>query len=178
MVVKPTYGQKERDFNMYHGKVNAGLSLTPECLDMLVRAKDDLGFRSKNELAETAIRFYIAHETAEHHTDYLAKKLTGASKEALREMENRIAKITYKMAVETAMLNLVLTDQLDLSADQIRKYRQKAVAILNQTHEPLNLDRARKFKAQEVLHNIIPTYDPDDAEHYTPYGSYSDDEDY
>ena len=161
---------------MYHDKVKAGLSLTQECLDMLERAKHDLSFRSKNELAETAIRFYIAHETAEHHTDYLAKKLTAASKEALRETEYRIAKIKYKMAVETAMLNLVLMDFLDLSAEQIRKYRQKAVAILNQTHEPLNLDRARKFKAQEVLHNIIPTYDPEDAECYTPYGGYPDDD--
>ena len=135
-----------------------------------------MNFRSKNELAETAIRFYIAYHTAEIHTDFLRKVMTEGCVDAMRTTENRIAKIAYKSAVETAMINLALMDSMDLSEKQIQKYRNKAVAILNETHEHLTLGRAKKFKAAEVLHNIIPTYDPEDSEYYTPYGGDYDDE--
>ena len=74
------------------------------------------------------------------------------------------------------MINLALMDCMDLSEKQIQKYRNKAVEILNETHEHLTLGRVKKFKAAEVLHNIIPTYDSEDSEYYTPYsGDYEAD---
>ena len=134
---------------MYHDKIKAGLSLTQECLDLLEQGKNDLSFRSKNELAETAIRFYIAYHTAEIHTDFLRKVMTEGCVDAMKITENRIAKIAYKGAVETAMINLALMDSMDLSEKQIQKYRNKAVAILNQTHEHLTLGRAKKQPCAE-----------------------------
>ena len=141
-------------------KIKTGFSLTKDCIELLENNKGIDGSRSKNELVKNSIRFYIAYHTATRDVDFLSEKLAAASADAIKETENRMARIAYKIAVECAIINLLMIDWLQLDDEQVRGYRGKAVKILKETHGFLSLEQAKKFRAQEVLQGIAPIFDP------------------
>lgn len=158
---------------MHYNKVKAGLSLTQECQNMLEENKNIDGSGSKNELAENAIRFYIAYQHSENHRDYLTKTLTQGASAAIKDTEDRIARLAYKIAVEMAMSNLILLDLLQASDLDIQKYCRKAVEILKQSKGFLTLDQAHRFKSQEVYDGVKSV-----LKNTFVYADDSDDDDY
>ena len=104
------------------------------------------GCQSRNEFVERAVNFYA---------DYLAGQENGVLPAAIQSaidgrlslLEDRMARILYKLAVETDMGMSAVLDCIQVDADYLRKLRSDSVKNVKATNGLLTFEQ----KAREQL---------------------------
>lgn len=97
------------------------------------------GFHSRNEYICKAIDFYSSFLETKQAEDYLSKtlmvavdkRLKSMEGRELKEMEDRLAMLSYKIAVELAQINLTLAELSDYSYEDAQALRGDAVQMVN-----------------------------------------------
>jgi metal-responsive CopG/Arc/MetJ family transcriptional regulator len=124
------YTRKGSDAAVSEDKVRAAFYAEKALLKSadICLAKADC--RSRNEFINKAIRHYIAYLQKEDDNEFLTPALESVLSGMLGDSENRIARLLFKLAVETSMLLHVTASQCEITIDEI--------------------DRLKKFCAEEV----------------------------
>lgn len=102
--------------------------------------------RTKSEFIERAIMFYIGFITSDLNPDYLPTIITSTVRSVVKENDNRIEKILFKLAVELAMtMNIVASDHV-LSDDFLRDLRHNCIEELKITHGDFKMEDANVWQ--------------------------------
>ena len=116
------------------------VSLPKETLKIADDNRKRLGFENRSELIDTALREYISQcllkETGQADDRILSTDI--------KNMEDHLAKLSYKIAVELAQMNLIWASVLDISDESIRSLRGRAVSLLKKTKGYIPLSTANK----------------------------------
>ena len=64
--------------------------------------------RSRTELIEDALRFYLGYLTAQNAEDYLLQALSSVVGGTVKDTENRLARMDFKLAVELSKLSQII----------------------------------------------------------------------
>ena len=93
---------------MAREKIKFALRITPETQQLVkdLCARDNC--QSQNEFIEKAIRFYAGYVSSGEAIDYLPPALVAALRGTVEDSEHRIARLLFKLAVETSMMMNVL----------------------------------------------------------------------
>lgn len=88
---------------------------------------------SRTEMIEDALRFYLGFLSAEKSEDYLLQSLSSMLGGTVKDSENRLARMDFKMAVELAKLCHVIAyshevDEGDLQKLHANVWRKSAVS--------------------------------------------------
>lgn len=102
--------------------------------------------RSRNEFINKAVRFYIAYlETAENSST-LFPVLDQALDGRMKDTENRLSRILFKLGVEIAMMMHVVAASNEVETDQLTALRQLCTEEVARLNGRCNFEDAVRFQ--------------------------------
>lgn len=102
-------------------KSSSGVMLTQAQWERCDRLADENGYRSRNAFIREAIDFYCSWLEKEQCEVFLTPALESVISAKIRDTENRLARILFKMAVEQNVLtHYLVSDEEEVDLDELR----------------------------------------------------------
>jgi len=98
--------------------------------------------RSRNEFINKAIRHYIAFLQKENDNEFLTPALESVLSGMLGGMENRIARIIFKLAVELSMTMHIVAAQGEVDEENLFRLRGYCVEEVKRLNGKISFDKA------------------------------------
>lgn len=127
-------------------KQKFALWLRPETLAKVEKWYRDNDCRSRSEFIEKAVLFYIGYLTAEDGREYFPNVIVSTVKGTLDSLENRMASLLFKIAVELCMTLHVTAATNDIDADTLSRLRGLCVREVQRLHGAVRLEDAVEFQ--------------------------------
>ena len=131
---------------MSENKDRLNFRMKPETAEKLEHWYKADHCRSKNEFVEKAVNFY-ADSLAAENSATLPLAIQAAIDGRLKLLEDRMAAILYKQAVEIDMALSILLQSVNVDESVLRQERAKSVAAIKRTHGRLRMEQ--KLREQE-----------------------------
>ncbi len=106
------------------------------------------GHSNRSELINTAIRKYVLEDMIRQYSVELVQLYHTLEESEIGKMEEHLSKLSYKIAVELAQINLFLTSAFELNYDDISRLRGKAVQLVNKNHGYIPLTKADRNRVE------------------------------
>ena len=107
-------------------------------------ANDDC--KSPSEFIEKAILFYAGYLTANDYRGYFPNVIVSTVKGNLDSLENRMASLLFKLAVELSMNLHVTAANSEIDADTLSRLRGMCVEEVKRLHGSVSMENAVKFQ--------------------------------
>jgi len=117
------------------------LRISPVTSYRLHTAYKRSGCRSINELAEQALDFYLDYLDAGNAGDFLPTALKSYVDGRLGKLEDRLSSLSFKQAVEIDMMAGILSDNFQLSEEDLRRRRAESVSNVKRTNGRISLEK-------------------------------------
>ena len=140
------------------------VSLPAETIRMADQSWERFGFTSRSAFINAAIREYISRDLLKEFTGELSQFYQKIERSEIKHLEEHLAKLSYKIAVEIAQMHLALASLTDLTKEDSRELRRKAVALINSTKGYISLDTARKHAVPLHIDEEIKSEDEYDMD--------------
>lgn len=131
---------------MSENKDRLNFRMKPETAEKLEHWYKTNHCRSKNEFVEKAVNFY-ADSLAAENSATLPLAIQAAIDGRLKLLEDRMAAILYKQAVEIDMALSILLQSVNVDESVLRQERAKSIATIKRTHGRLRMEQ--KLREQE-----------------------------
>lgn len=105
--------------------------------------------QSQNEFVEKALRFYCDYLIAGDCTSVLPPIYLSALRGTIQDTEDRIARLLFKLAVETNMMMNVLASEVDVSPDALERLRGRCIQEVKKTGGAITFADAMKYQHSE-----------------------------
>ena len=127
-------------------KEKFALYLSPEKKALLERRYQEDGSRSLTGFIERAIDFYLDYLSAGDTGLFLPASIKSCLDGRLDQLEDRLAALSFRLAVETDMMAGILADACRLSQEELRRRRAESVRNVKATNGRIFL----KERSQEM----------------------------
>ncbi len=104
----------------------------------------EFGFSNRSELINAAIREYLSRDLMRQFTGELVGIYQQIERSEIKELEQHLSKLSYKIAVELAQIYMLLATAVELPYDIDRSLRGKAVKQVNHLKGFVPLSKAVK----------------------------------
>jgi len=128
-----------------NSKTKTGLSISTELLELEASRRNELGFTSRSELFETAVREYISKREMARFADTAATVYEQIEAHAMHEFEERMAKLMFKIAIELAQNNLMFANLFELDERVLYELRKQAQQLVRESNGRVSFDKAVNF---------------------------------
>ena len=98
--------------------------------------------KSKSDFANRALDFYSGYLAAQAHTDFFAEIIPKMVTASVRGTENRLARLHFKSAVETAKLAHLLASVAEVDDETLRQLHIRCVNEVKRINGVLILEDA------------------------------------
>lgn len=129
-------------------KEKVTVSLTGETLALEAQSRASFGFSTCSDFIEAALREYIARDGINHFADEIVGIYSKLERRELKEMEDRLAMLSYKIAVALAQINLTQAELSDYSYEDAQALRGDAVQMVNLSKGFITLPMAVKKREE------------------------------
>lgn len=131
---------------MKENKTRFALWINADVLENVKREYAADNCKTQSEFIEKAIRFYLAYLSTERTGAYLPVATSSVIEGMLEGFENRIAKLMFKQAVETAMMMNILAFDTEIDQVQLDRLRGKCVADVKKTNGQIAFKDILKYQ--------------------------------
>lgn len=118
---------------MNQGIEKITVSLPGETLRLADEKYAAFGFGNRSEFIDAAIREYVSRDMLKKFSGELAEVYGKLERTEIKNLEEHLSKLSYKIAVELAQVNLLMASLLDVPYADTQKLRGKAVKLVNQS---------------------------------------------
>ena len=125
---------------MSENKDRLNFRMKPETAEKLEHWYKADHCRSRNEFVEKAVNFY-ADTLAAENSATLPLAIQTAIDGRLKLLEDRMAAILYKQAVEIDMTLSILLQSVNVDESVLRQERAKSIATIKRTHGRLRMEQ-------------------------------------
>ena len=108
-------------------RVRKGVYLEQELIEECDHMLDEAGARSRNDFINKALRFYIGYLKTNQAEDYQLQSVSSMVTGTIRDTENRLARMDFKLAVEIAKLGHIMATVYEVDEETLQKLQQKCV---------------------------------------------------
>ena len=122
-------------------KEKFALYLTPEKKARLERRYQEDGSRSITGFIERAIDFYLDYLSANDAGLFLPTSIQSYLDGRVSQLENKMASLAYKQAVELDMLSGIIADSFQFSEEDLRRRRAESVRNVKQTNGRISFEK-------------------------------------
>ena len=105
--------------------------------------------QSQSEFIKKAIRFYCGYISAEEGVRFLPAAITSALTGMVDSLENRMARLIFKLAVEMAMMMKILAANAEVDEALLRKLRGKCVDDVKKSIGAVTFEDVVRFQKGE-----------------------------
>jgi metal-responsive CopG/Arc/MetJ family transcriptional regulator len=131
-------------------KIRVGFYIDKNLLDKCDQNLKTANARSRNEFVGDALKFYLGYLTSQKGEDYLLKSLASVLNGSIEDSENRIARITFKMAVELSKLAHVIAYSHDVDEQTMQKLHVKCLDEVRRINGAVKFEDAYKYQKREI----------------------------
>ena len=117
------------------------LYLSPEKKAILERRYQEDGSRSITAFIERAVDFYLDYLSANNAGLFLPTSIKSYVDGRLGQLENRMASLLYKQAVEQDMVAGILADAYQFNEDDLPRRRTESINNVKKTNGRISLDQ-------------------------------------
>ena len=114
----------------------------PETLQSVKEIYQSDNCRSQSEFIEKAILFYIGYLTADRPKSYLPNMFLSTMKSIVRESNNRMGRLLFKLAVEISMLLNVAASRWDIDKSELARLRGNCIEEVKRINGTISFDDA------------------------------------
>lgn len=130
-------------------KERTAVWLYPETIKRMDESLDKANARSRSELMEQALTFYLSYLDTKDATPFLAQAIVSSVEATLQSAEQRTATNLFRLAVEIDMMMHLLAASLDITDDELRALRGRCVSEVKKTKGKLTFDAAVAFQQRD-----------------------------
>lgn len=127
-------------------KIKFALRISPEVQQLVKDLCPRDNCQSQNEFIEKAIRFYAGHISSKDSTEFLPPIYLAALQGTIRDTENRICRLLFKLAVEMDMMMNVLAAGMEIGEEQLKSLRARCVQNVKKINGSITLDSAVEYQ--------------------------------
>ena len=117
------------------------LYLSPEKKAILERRYQEDGSRSITAFIERAVDFYLDYLSANNAGLFLPTSIKSYVDGRLGQLENRMASLLYKQAVEQDIVAGILADAYQFNEDDLQRRRTESINNVKKTNGRISLDQ-------------------------------------
>ncbi len=121
-----------------------GVSLTKTQWDRCDRLSEEYGRRSRNAFIREAVDFYCAWLEKEHIEKFLLPALESVIGAKIRDSEERIRRLLFKLAVDQNLLAHTVAECWDLDPEAVESIRTDSVREVMETNGTIRADEMLK----------------------------------
>lgn len=122
------------------------LWVRPDAMERVEKWYEEDGCRTKSEFIERAINFYCGYLSAEDNQKYLPEVILSTVKGSLDSLENRMARNLFKIALELAMVQHVISATNEFDEDALNRLRGKCVDEISHINGTLDFEDAYRYQ--------------------------------
>ena len=130
-------------------KIKFALRIMPETQQLVKDIYSLDNCQNQSEFIEKAIHFYAGYVASKNGTEFLAPVLVSALQGTVANAENHIARLIFKLAVETNMMMNVLASEVDVSPDALERLRGRCIQEVKKTGGAVTFVDAMKYQHSE-----------------------------
>ena len=130
-------------------KIKFALRITPETQQLVKNYYPLDNCQNQSEFIEKAIHFYVGYITSKNSTEFLAPILISALQSMLKNMEDHISRMLFKLAVEIDMMMNVLASELDTRPETLEQMRGRCIQEVKKTIGCITFADAVKYQRGE-----------------------------
>ena len=131
-------------------KVRTGFYIDKEVLDRCDELLPLANVKSRNEFVTEAIKFYSGYLTSQKIENYLLHTLSSVLTSTIRDTENRLARIDFKVAVELSKLAHVIAYSHDIDDAALNKLHLKCLNEVKRINGAVDFESAIKYQKHEI----------------------------
>lgn len=118
----------------------------PSTQEKIQKNYEDDNCKSPSEFIEKAILFYAGYLTANDYKGYFPNVIVSTMKGSLDSLENRMASLLFKMAVELSMNLHVTAASNEIDEGALSRLRGMCVEEVKRLHGSVSMENAVKFQ--------------------------------
>ena len=107
------------------------------------------GSHSLTAFIENAVRFYLGYLDAQDAGIFLPAAIHSCIDGRLGTMENRMASLLFKQAVELDMCERILADSFELNETYLRRKRTESVDSVKRTNGKLRFEQVARQRVED-----------------------------
>ena len=130
-------------------KIKFALRIMPETQQLVKDIYSLDNCQNQSEFIEKAIHFYAGYVASKNGTEFLAPVLVSALQGTVTNAENHIARLLFKLAVETNMMMNVLASEVDVSPEVLERLRGRCIQEVKKTGGAVTFADAMKYQKGE-----------------------------
>ena len=130
-------------------KTKFSIRVDTELLKLADHYIADSTVQNRTELIEDALRFYLGFLTSRKAEDYLLQSLSSVMTSTVRDSENRIARMDFKLAVELSKLAHVIAYTHEVDGEALRKLHLKCLEEVKRINGADDFESAYKYQKCE-----------------------------
>lgn len=109
------------------GRVRKGVYLDEKLIEDCDNMLGVVDARSRNEFIEKALKFYLGYLKTNQAEDYQLQSVSSMISGTIRDTENRLARMDFKLAVEIAKLGHIMASVYEVDEETMQKLQQNCV---------------------------------------------------
>ncbi|ADU27319.1 CopG family ribbon-helix-helix protein [Ethanoligenens harbinense] len=109
------------------------VSLPAETLQLAEDKYRAFGFENRSAFIDAAIREYVSRDLLRQFSGELAALYGKIERSEIKGLEEHLSKLSYKIAVELAQINLLLASLLEVPYPDTQRLRGKAVRLVGES---------------------------------------------
>ena len=126
---------------------STGIRFSKDQLDRCDAKSRELGI-SRNEFVRDAVEFYLEWLSRESTEKFLTPALESVISAKLRDTEDRLSRILFKIAVEQNMLAFAYINTTEFDLNYIEEMRRQAINDLKTTNGMLSVEHVLKGESE------------------------------
>ena len=130
-------------------KIKFALRIMPETQQLVKDIYPLDNCQNQSEFIEKAIHFYAGYVASKNGTEFLAPVLVSALQGTVTNAEHHIARLLFKLAVETNMMMNVLASEVDVSPEVLERLRGRCIQEVKKTGGAVTFADAMKYQKGE-----------------------------
>ena len=116
-----------------------GIRMPDEQWKMCQEMSDELGYRYPSDFIRDAIDFYVEWKKSDSAEKFLTPALESVVRGIVKDSEDRICRLLFKMAVDMNMLSHLVLQDYRYSDEELRELRRESVRIVSDTNGTIHL---------------------------------------
>ncbi len=124
--------------------------LSEELIDKINKSYKQLGFRTKNDLVEEAVIFYLGYLSQKENRDFYSSVVTSTVKSIVEESENKLSRVIFKFAVELAITMNLIAASHKLDKVTLDRLRGECVNEVKRLSGDFDFDTAELWQHGEL----------------------------
>ncbi|MGI5933634.1 MAG: hypothetical protein ACOX7A_02380 [Lawsonibacter sp.] len=118
----------------------------PSTLEVVDRAAETANCKSRSEYLERAALFYAGYISGQDATAYLPPALSKVMRGIVRDTENRICRMLFKLAVELDMVMNLLAAAMEIPEARLRELRVRCIENVKKTNGSITMEDAVAYQ--------------------------------